>query len=128
LGGLLQTDDGLALLAGYRRARNIVEIEIKKDGVIYGSSFDNKLLVEPAEKEMGASLHVSLEQAAKLTAAGKFAESMRLLAGLRTGIDNFFETVRVNAEEPPLRLNRLKLLSAITATFDAIADFSKIEG
>jgi glycyl-tRNA synthetase beta chain len=128
LGDLLQTETGLALLAGYRRARNIVEIETKKEATIYGSAYDDALLVEPAEKELGASLHVALAEATKLTLAGNFAESMRLLAGLRTIIDNFFETVRVNADDVPLRLNRLKLLSAITAIFDAVADFSKIEG
>ncbi len=124
----LATGDGVPLLAGYRRAANILAIEAKKDGTAAGSNFDTALLAEPAEKELGQALEVNLDKTRDLTANGEFERGMEVLSGLRAVIDTFFNKVLVNDPDPTTRRNRLKLLAAITQTFDAIANFSKIEG
>ncbi|MGI0148049.1 MAG: DALR anticodon-binding domain-containing protein, partial [Thermoplasmata archaeon] len=61
-------------------------------------------------------------------AAEHYEEAMRLLARLRPAVDAFFDKVTVNAPEPELRANRLRLLAAIPATLGRVADFSRIEG
>jgi glycyl-tRNA synthetase beta chain len=52
---------------------------------------------------------------------------MGSLSNLRAPIDAFFDRVTVNDPDPALRSNRLRLLSTIRATLNAVADFSKIE-
>jgi glycyl-tRNA synthetase beta chain len=122
----LATDNGASLLAAYKRAANILEIESKKDGIVYDARFDLDLLTEPAEQQLGKNLQNSL--AAELIKNGNYVDSMALLASLRAPVDAFFETVRVNDADPARRRNRLKLLSAIVGTVNTIADFSRLEG
>jgi glycyl-tRNA synthetase beta chain len=122
----LSTDNGVSLLAAYKRAANILDIESKKDGIAYDASFDAALLAESAEQQLGKNLRNSL--AAELIKNNRYSESMALLAGLRAPIDAFFEAVRVNDADPALRQNRLKLLSAFVGTVNTIADFSRLEG
>ena len=128
LQAFITTADGDPLLAAYRRAANILAIESKKASTTYGADFDDSLLSEVAEKYLGAHLKIALGEAHDLTDAGKYEDSMSVLAKLRPLLDAFFDQVLVNDPDPKLRQNRLKLLAAITQTFDAIADFSKIEG
>ena len=128
LQAFLIDSDAVQLLAAYRRAANILGIESKKDQTIYSPDFDATMLAEPSESELGAHLKIALAEAQQLTADEKYMQSMALLAGLRGPLDAFFEKVLVNDPDPKLRANRLRLLAAITETFNAIADFSKIEG
>jgi glycyl-tRNA synthetase beta chain len=86
------------------------------------------LLQQAEEKELASRL-VEVRQAAEpALTAERFGEAMAALSRLRRPVDAFFEKVTVNCDEPPLRLNRLKLLSQIRATMGAVADFSQIEG
>ncbi|WP_445681625.1 glycine--tRNA ligase subunit beta [Radicibacter daui] len=124
---LLGSDDGANLLAAYRRAANIVRIEEKKDGPHDGA-------VDPARFAQGeeSALHEALDAAARgaepAIAGGAFEDAMRALATLRQPVDAFFDKVTVNADDPALRVNRLRLLSKIRATLNMVADFSQIEG
>ncbi len=128
LDDFLKTDDGANLLAGVKRAANILAIEEKKDKTTYADAYDIKLLVEKEE----AALAAAIEQAKQDTVAAlnveNFTGAMNALADLRSPVDAFFEKVTVNAPDTALRANRLKLLSEIRAATLNVADFSKISG
>jgi glycyl-tRNA synthetase beta chain len=121
----LATDDGANLLVAYRRAANIVAIEEKKGGWKPGAVRRERLTL-PQEIALEKRL-CELSGAAELSGED-FSAAMALLSSLRQSVDEFFERVTVNAKEPELRENRLRLLSAIRATMNRVADFSRIEG
>ncbi|MAL78141.1 MAG: glycine--tRNA ligase subunit beta [Sneathiella sp.] len=128
LSNFLGTDDGANLLTAYRRAANILRIEEKKDGHSYDAPADKSLLEDPAE----IALNDKIEEISGLINGAitfeKFAEAGSAMATLRKPVDAFFEQVTVNADDPTLRANRLRLLSSIRNLLDQLADFSKIEG
>jgi glycyl-tRNA synthetase beta chain len=129
LQAFLATDDGANLLAGYRRAANILAAEEKKGkGIGADWTFDVKALVEPAELALAKALEKARAGAEKASQNEDFAGAMAALAGLRGPVDAFFEGVLVNAEDAMLRRNRMLLLSQIRDALHAVADFSKIEG
>jgi glycyl-tRNA synthetase beta chain len=127
LADLLKAEDGTNLLAGYRRAVNIVRIEDKKDGPHAGEP-DPSLFTQPEEHALHEALAVASGDIDTALRAEDFAAAMRAMAGLRTPIDAFFNKVTVNDPNPDLRRNRLKLLSRIRDTMNRFADFSLIEG
>jgi len=128
LARFLESEDGKVLLAGYRRAVNILRIEEKKDGVAYNGPTHAALLQEEAEEKLAAAIEAVKTQVATTLAAEDFEAAMGALAGLRVPVDAFFEAVTVNAADPALRENRLKLLDEIRTATRAIADFDRIEG
>jgi glycyl-tRNA synthetase beta chain len=129
LGRFLDTDDGKNLFAGYRRAANILRAEEKKDGAeAFQAAHDAMLLALPAEKALAQTLGVAARKARESVAAEDFESAMRALAQLRAPVDAFFADVTVNADDPALRLNRLRLLNELRAAVHAVADFSKIAG
>lgn len=119
--------EGRNLLAGARRASNIVRIEEAKDKISFNDLPDAALLEHASEKALFQALeaHSSVIEAALQNR--DFAQAMALLAELRQPIDTFFTNVVVNAPEAALRVNRLRLLTMIRKTLCHIADFSKIE-
>ena len=124
----LEIDDGANLLVAYRRATNIVRIEEKKDGVSYDGPVDASLLSMPEERALHEALEAARTASAAALGRGDFAGAMAALARLRKPVDAFFDKVTVNADEPSLRANRLRLLSQIRSTLHGVADFSKVEG
>ena len=127
LKGLVESDTGANLLTAYRRAANILRIEDKKDGPHTGP-VDASLLEAPEEKALAAALDRAEPAATEALGTEHFAAAMEALAHLRAPVDAFFDRVTVNAAQPELRKNRLRLLSRLRAAMDAVADFSKIEG
>ncbi|MGW5958449.1 glycine--tRNA ligase subunit beta [Methylorubrum thiocyanatum] len=130
LGAFLATDDGKNLLAGYKRAANILRIEEKKDGRTYDAAPDAALAAsgEPEERALAEALTAAREEASAAVAAEDFSGAMRALSRLRAPVDAFFEKVTVNADDPALRRNRLLLLNALRAATREVAEFSRIEG
>ncbi len=128
LGRFLSTEDGKNLLAGTKRAANILRIEEKKDGVTYEGGVDMVLLHEPEERALADAIAALGPQIEAALVREDFEAAMALLAGLRAPVDAFFEKVTVNAEDPALRVNRLRLLADIRAATRTIADFDRIEG
>lgn len=124
----IESNDGRALLALYKRATNILRIEEKKDGKSYSAQAALSHLKEPAETELFSLLKTSSLKVAELVKAEKFAEAMRELTALRRPIDAFFEAVMVNAPDQALRADRLSLLATVRDVCDRIADFSQLEG
>ncbi|SCY89810.1 glycine--tRNA ligase subunit beta [Microvirga guangxiensis] len=131
LGRFLDTEDGANLLAGYRRAANILRIEEKKDGRTYNEAPDLQIVNDQGqieEKALAVVLHQAREEAAAAVANEDFEGAMRALSRLRQPVDAFFDKVTVNAEDPALRANRLRLLNSIREATRTVADFSRIEG
>jgi glycyl-tRNA synthetase beta chain len=128
LGRFLDTEDGEHLLTGTKRAINILRIEEKEDGVSYDQAPDPNLLKRIEEKALAKAVDQVEQAAAAAVANEDFAAAMAAMALLRTPVDEFFDAVTVNTQEPGLRENRLRLLSRIRATTLTVADFSKIEG
>jgi glycyl-tRNA synthetase beta chain len=131
LQAFIDTEDGRDLLVAYNRAANIVRAEEKKESGLaarIAGDVDERLLQAVEEKAVAAALASADARAAPALEREDFAAAMSALAELRTPIDVFFDRVTVNADDPALRLNRLKLLNRIRATIDRVADFSKIEG
>ena len=128
LGKFLDTDDGKNLLAGVKRASNILRIEEKKDNKSYTGAPDPALLREELEKHLWRTIQSTVADAKHHVAKEDFESAMESLSTLRTAVDAFFEKVTVNVDDKALRENRLKLLNEIRDATRAVADFSKIEG
>jgi glycyl-tRNA synthetase beta chain len=128
LGAFLDSDDGKNLLAGVKRASNILRIEEKKDGKPYTGAPDAALLQQPEEQALAAAVATAKADAAAAVAKEDFAAAMSAMAKLRGPVDAFFDKVTVNADDKALRENRLKLLNEIREATHAVADFSRIEG
>ncbi len=128
LSDFLETDDGANLLAGYKRAANILRIEEKKDGKSVSGAANTELFSEKAESDLYAAIDAATGIAREAVAKEDFAGAMAALAKLRGPVDLFFDDVTVNADDPALRENRLKLLAQIRDALHTVADFSKVEG
>ena len=128
LGKFLDTDDGKNLLAGVKRASNILRIEEKKDKRDYTGAPDAKLYQQAEEKALAEAITVAKSDASTAVAKEDFAAAMSAMAKLRPTVDAFFDKVTVNADDKAVRENRLKLLNEIREATRAVADFSKIEG
>ncbi len=128
LQAFIASDDGANLLTAYRRAANILRIEEKRDGVSYDEAPDGKGFVQDEEAALARALESASTAVRAAIAKEDFTGAMSALAALRAPVDAFFDEVTVNAEDPALRTNRLRLLSRIRATMGRIADFGQIEG
>jgi glycyl-tRNA synthetase beta chain len=127
LGKFLDTDDGKNLLAGTKRAANILRIEEKKDGRAYDGAPDTALYSLDEEKTLAKAIDQVKVEASAAVAREDFAGAMSAMAKLRPAVDAFFDKVKVNDDDAKVRENRLKLLNEIRAATRAVADFSKIQ-
>jgi glycyl-tRNA synthetase beta chain len=127
LGKFLDTDDGKNLLAGTKRAANILRIEEKKDGRTYDGAPDAALYSLPEEKTLATAIDQVKAEASAAVAKEDFASAMSAMAKLRPAVDAFFDKVKVNDDDAKVRENRLKLLNEIRAATRAVADFSRIQ-
>ncbi|MFZ3328168.1 MAG: glycine--tRNA ligase subunit beta, partial [Methylocella sp.] len=143
LGRFLDTEDGKNLLIGYRRAANIVRAEEKNDGQgAFDGAYDPRLPQDPAAEKLlwGVidNISVAIDDHLKfaIERIGQpgfeqqtpFEDALESMSSLRDPVDIFFEDVTVNADDPQLRLNRLRLLNELRTAMHKIADFSKITG
>jgi glycyl-tRNA synthetase beta chain len=128
LGKFLDTEDGKNLLAGYKRATNIIRIEEKKDDRQYIGAPQPNSYKQAEEKALARAIDIAKAEAERAVAAEDFEAAMRAMAKLRPHVDAFFDKVTVNVEDKPLRENRLRLLNEIRAATRTVADFSRIEG
>ncbi len=135
LGKFLETEDGVNLLAGVKRATNILRIEEKKEAEkpearrvdMTGKPLPN-LLVQSEERELNRAIGAAIANTERSLLEEDFEAAMRALAKLRAPVDAFFDKVTVNADDPNFRENRLKLLNMIRTATEDVADFTKIEG
>lgn len=128
LGKFLDTEDGKNLLAGYKRAANILSIEEKKDGKKYSGEPDAAKLTAPEEKALATAIKSTESEVEAALKSEDFEAAMRAITKLRAPVDAFFEKVKVNDDDKAVRENRLKLLNRIREATRHVADFSRIEG
>jgi glycyl-tRNA synthetase beta chain len=128
LGKFLDSEDGKNLLAGFKRATNIIRIEEKKDGRAYTGAPQSELYRQAEEKSLATAIDAAKIEAARAVEKEDFAAAMRATAKLRPAVDAFFDKVTVNVDDKGLRENRLKLLNQIREATRTVADFSRIEG
>ena len=127
LGVFLDTEDGRNLLAGTKRAANILAAEEKK-GTEIAASVDPGLLSEPSEKALFDAVNRAEKEAGEAIRNQDFSDAMLALSRLRAPVDAFFEEVLVNDGNPGIRANRLALLARIRTVTGQVADFSRIAG
>ncbi|MBB2904171.1 glycyl-tRNA synthetase beta chain [Rhizobium sp. RAS22] len=120
-------EDGRNLLAGAKRATQLLAAEEKK-GTVVADGVSEELLKLDAEKALYAAIKTASANAAKAVAGEDFRSAMQALSTLRAPVDKFFEDVLVNDEDAAIRANRLALLKAIREATGTVADFSKITG
>lgn len=128
LGKFVSSDDGTNLLAGYKRAVNILKAEEKKDGSPVSGKSHADHFQEQAEIDLAAAIDVARAEAADAVASENFEGAMEALSKLRAPVDRFFDDILVNAEDATLRMNRLQLLAEIRDATHVVADFSKVAG
>ena len=128
LADFLGHEDGTNLLTAYRRAANILRIEEKKDGTAHDGTIDAALLHQGEEAALADALGSAVTKIDAALGDEDFVGAMVAMADLRPVVDQFFDEVTVNADDPALRGNRLRLLSQIRGTLHKVADFSEIEG
>lgn len=131
LASFLESDDGTNLLAGYKRAANILRAEEKKDKTRFHGDVKENLLEANAEKVLFKAITDSASASKAALKNEDFAAAMSALAGLRAPVDAFFDgpdSVMVNADQAEVRENRLNLLNMMREAIGTVADFSKIEG
>lgn len=123
----INEEDGKNLLAGTKRAANILAAEEKK-GTKVASSVDASLLKLDEEKALFDAVNLASSETETAIAREDFSGAMLALAKLRGPVDTFFEKVLVNDEDENVRANRLALLDLIRTATGKVADFSKIAG
>ena len=128
LAAFLDTDNGKNLLAGTKRAGNILAIEEKRDRRTFDGAPNPVLYSLPEEKGLANAIDLAKVESSVAVMNEDFAAAMSAMAKLRPAVDAFFDKVKVNDDDPRVRENRLKLLNEIRAATRAVADFSKIEG
>ncbi|ESX96282.1 glycine--tRNA ligase subunit beta [Mesorhizobium sp. LNJC403B00] len=127
LGYFLDTEDGKNLLAGTKRAANILAAEEKKKTRV-AATVEPALFREEAEKSLFAAVNQAEREAGEAIQNEDFSAAMLALSVLREPVDSFFERVLVNDEDQAVRANRLALLARIRTATDQVADFSRIAG
>ncbi len=127
LTAFITSEDGLNLLAGTKRATQLLAAEEKK-GTVVADGVSEALLKLDAEKSLFAAIQSASKSAADAVASEDFRSAMHALSTLRGPVDTFFEDVLVNDEDAAIRANRLALLKAIREATATVADFSKITG
>ena len=125
LQSFVETVEGANLLAGFKRATNILKKE-RDDGS--NPSAPARLEIELHEQDLIDALGSAEPKASKAIEKEDFAAAMTALASLRSPIDAFFEKVTVNVDDPGTRARRLSLLARFRDAVNRVADFSKIEG
>ncbi|TAY15795.1 glycine--tRNA ligase subunit beta [Rhizobium leguminosarum] len=127
LTAFITSEDGKNLLAGTKRATQLLAAEEKK-GTVIADGVSQALLTLDAEKELFAAISSASKDASNAVAGEDFRSTMEALSKLRGPVDRFFEDVLVNDEDAAIRANRLALLRLIREATGTVADFSKISG
>jgi len=127
LTSFISSEDGQNLLAGTKRATQLLAAEEKK-GTAIAEGVSDELLKLDAEKALWAAVQVASKEASEAVSKKEYRSAMEALSQLRVPVDTFFEDVLVNDEDTAIRANRLALLKAIREATGTVADFSKISG
>jgi glycyl-tRNA synthetase beta chain len=124
----LATDDGANLIAGFKRANNILSQAEEKDGVEYSYGADPKFAETDEERALFTALDTAEGQIKPAMATEDFTTAMQSMATLRAPIDAFFTAVQINTDNQIVRRNRLNLLHRIRTICLSVADLTKLDG
>ncbi|MBB6181141.1 glycine--tRNA ligase subunit beta [Pseudorhizobium flavum] len=127
LTAFITSEDGKNLLAGTKRATQLLAAEEKK-GTVVADGVSDALLRLDAEKALWSAISAASSEASQAVEREDFRSAMQALSKLRAPVDRFFEDVLVNDEDTAIRANRLALLKAIREATGTVADFSRIAG
>ena len=128
LDGFLATDDGANLLAGYKRASNILRAEAKKGEVPTGMVQTGLANQPDAEIQLAFAVEKARSAVETALQTEDFAAAMTALAALRAPVDAFFTDVMVNSDVAAERDNRLKLVGQVRDVMGKVADFGLVAG
>jgi glycyl-tRNA synthetase beta chain len=128
LNATLSTEDGANLVAGFKRANNILTQAEAKDGVEYSFGADPKFAETDEERALFTALDAAEAAIAPAMQAEDFGPAMQAMATLRAPIDAFFTAVQINTENQIARRNRLNLLHRIRSICLSVADLTRLEG
>ncbi len=129
LSAFLATEDGKTLLAGTKRAGNILRAEEKKDGEgAFEGVIEATLLKEPAERDLHAALVAEGAVVVQAVEDEDYTAAMTAMTRLRGPVDAFLDGTFVNDPDPAIRLNRLRLLASLRRVTATVADFGKVAG
>ncbi|CCF18185.1 glycine tRNA synthetase, beta subunit [Pseudorhizobium banfieldiae] len=127
LTAFITSEDGINLLAGTKRATQLLAAEEKK-GTVVADGVTGELLRLDAERALWSAITSASSEASQAVAREDFRSAMQALSKLRAPVDRFFEDVLVNDGDTAIRANRLALLKAIREATGTVADFSRIAG
>jgi len=119
-----ELEEAPALAAANKRVSNILK---KAEGEVQ-AQVNAGLLQEPAEIALNSALDKVKPEADKLFESGDYTASLKALAALKAPVDDFFDNVMVNADDPALKANRLGLLAILHQAMNRVADLSKLAG
>ena len=120
--------ESASLAAANKRIANLLRqvAEIDPESPHRRSGVDEALFADPAEEQLAAQVAALAPDVETMLAHGDYTRAMTALAGLRAGVDDFFDRVQVMADDPVVRANRLALLARIADLFLATADISRL--
>ena len=124
LAEFLVLPDATSLAAANKRIANI----LRRTSEPVPDRIDTELLRDPAELRLGEELLAIARVVEPKLAARDYTQALQLLAALRPGVDGFFDSVLVMADDPQVRGNRLALLRGIRELFLRVADLSRLPG
>jgi glycyl-tRNA synthetase beta chain len=124
----LATDDGSNLIAGFKRANNILTQAEEKDGVEYSYGADPKFAETDEERALFTALDTAEGAIKPAMATEDFTTAMQSMATLRAPIDAFFTATQINTDNQIVRRNRLNLLHRIRTICLSVADLTKLDG
>ncbi|MBU1346568.1 MAG: glycine--tRNA ligase subunit beta [Alphaproteobacteria bacterium] len=128
LDAFLSTDDGANLLAGYKRASNILKAEEKKGPLPTGAVATGQIAQPEEVMALAMATEMTRSRVGQALDREDFADAMTALAALRAPVDAFFDKVLVNSDVPAERENRLKLLMQVRDVMGQVADFGLVAG
>ena len=121
--------EAASLAAANKRIANLLRqvAEIDPGAPRRRSEVDRALFTDPVEDRLASQVLAVAPGVEAMLARGDYTEAMSALAGLRTGVDDFFDRVQVMTDDPAVRANRLALLARIADLFLETADISRLQ-
>ena len=112
------------LIAAHKRVRNI----LRQAAASELPPVKEKLLAQPEERELARQLAAQRQKCAAAVAKRDYQAALRELAALQPALEPFFDQVKVMADEPEVRGNRLALLASLESAFNMVADLTRLDG
>ncbi len=127
LNNVIKKQIGEDIVSSYKRAYNIIESEIKNEGIELSNKTDPGIFKNDHEVNLLKKINELKKYFTGIDRDENYLESLSNLAAAKEVINNFFDNIKVNVEDKNIKKNRLELLQMLCRTFDNYINFSKIE-